>query len=137
MEINNGATFVVLEQNKETGRTEHAVFVHGVDVERKEYIVLDSDKDRRDSYSHQINGVKKPNQRVPWYMLDPNNPKIWLLTEVVIVQICPVIRFGKKYLNLSKVDFLQKPQVQALPKGEHTPAFILRDPTKYTQFIDD
>ena len=31
MEINNGATFVVLEPNKSTGKPEHAVFVYDVD----------------------------------------------------------------------------------------------------------
>ena len=50
----------------------HAMFVHGVDTGKKEYIVLDSMKDRRDSNSLHINGVRKPNQRVPWIVADPN-----------------------------------------------------------------
>ena len=68
-EIKSGATFVVLLPNEPFEK--HAVFVYGVDEPRDEFIVLDSVKGRRDSVSIEINGVRKPNQRVEMFTVDP------------------------------------------------------------------
>ena len=45
--INNGATFVVEEKDFET-RKHDALFAFGFDYARKEYIVLDPEKKKRD-----------------------------------------------------------------------------------------
>ena len=119
MEVNNGATFVVLEETQ--FHSLHAVFVYGVDEENKEYIVLDSMRDRRDEHSRRVNGVKKPNQRVPWYVQDPNTGRL-SPSEVVIVQITRVY-FKEGDYDLRRVPFFEKNQVKPLPKGEHSPAY--------------
>ena len=92
-----------------------------MDIERKEYIVLDADKERRDMNSHLVNGVKKPNQRVPWFERDPDTGK-YNLTDNVVVEITGVTIDGKKF-DLTKVAFFRTNQVQPIPKGEHSPAF--------------
>ena len=131
MEINNGATFVVLEPMEPFGK--HAVFVYGVDEEREEYIVLDSMKERRDSNSIQVSGVKKPNQRVPWYMKDPSTGKA-NLTDNVIIRIVWAI-FDEEMCDLRQVDFFSKEQVKIIPKGDGSPAYLC-DPTRFTQFAE-
>ena len=45
--INNGVTFVVLEKDFEAGKLD-ALFAFGFDYARKEYIVLDPEKKKRD-----------------------------------------------------------------------------------------
>ena len=84
-------------------------------------------KERRDANCEKNSGARKPNQRVPWFV--GKN-----LTDVMIVKIDRVFFYGEDF-DLRKVDFLEKEQVKALPKGDGSPAYLC-DPTKYTQYID-
>ena len=86
--------------------------------------MLDSMKDRRDENCRKVNGVIKPNQRVPWYVQDPVtgllNP-----SDVVIVQITGVYIKEGDYVDydLRRVPFFEKDEVKPIPKGEHSPAY--------------